>query len=85
MKDTTIGLLVGERITGDSFDAKLAQLGCFVAGVLVLAVSFWKLTRLDLSEPQLLFGVLLSLCAPLLLIVVGLLLPVAAAQRKPKA
>ena len=84
MKDTTIGLL-GQKFTSDSFDAKLAQVGCFVAGVLVLAASFWKLTRLDLSEAQLFFGVLLSLCAPLLLIVVGLLLPVAAAQRKPKA
>ncbi len=84
MKSTIIGLF-GDKITSDSFDAKLAQAASFFAGVLVLALSFWKLTRLDLSEAQLFFGVLLSLCPPLLLMVVGLLLPVATAHRKSNA
>ena len=84
MKDTMIGLL-GHKISSDSFDTKLAQAAFSVAGVLVLALSFWKLTRLDLSEAQLFFGVLLSLCPPLLLMVVGLLLPIATAQKKSKA
>jgi uncharacterized membrane protein YiaA len=55
---------------------------CFVAGVVVLVVSMWKLTQLDLSEAQFLFGVLLSLCVPLLLVIVGLLLPIARTASK---
>jgi hypothetical protein len=65
----------GRKITTDNFDTKLAPMACFAAGILVLVLSFWKLTRLDLSEAQLFFGVLLTLCVSLLSIVVGLLLP----------
>jgi hypothetical protein len=43
----------------------------------MVVVSLWKLTRLDLSEAQFFFGVLLSLCVPLLLVIVGLVLPIA--------
>ena len=32
------------KITNDAFDMRLGQVACFVAGVLVLAISFWKLT-----------------------------------------
>ena len=84
MKDMATQFL-GHKITSDTFDMKLAQVACFVVGLLVLVLSFWKLTRLDLSEAQLFFGVLLSLCAPLLFIIVGLLLPVATAHRKSTA
>ena len=50
----------------------------------ILAASFWKLGRLDLSEAQFFFGVLLSLCASLLFIVLGLLLSVAMAEKQSK-
>ena len=83
MKDTT--RLLRQKISSDSLDAKLGQVLLSVAGVLVFAVSFWKLTRLDLTEVQLFFGVLLSLCVPLLLMIAALLLPVAAAPGNPKA
>ena len=73
--------MITHKITSDAFDAKLGQVACFVLAVLVLALSLWKLTRLDLSEAQLFFGVLLSGCVPLLCVVVGLLLPVARANR----
>ena len=65
----------GRTISSDDFDMKLGQGTCFVASIVVLAVSFWKLTQLDLSEAQLFFGLLLSFCTPLLLIIIGLLLP----------
>jgi uncharacterized membrane protein YiaA len=70
------------KITNNAFDVRAVQLACFVAGVLVLTLSLWKLTRLDLNAAQLFFGVLLSPCVPLLLIIMGLLLPVAAADKK---
>ena len=73
--------MLGLRITNDSFDAKFGQFVCFAAAVLMMVLSFLKLTRLDLTEAQLFFGMLLSLIVPLLLIIIGLLLPVARAAR----
>jgi len=76
MKDT-ITRFFGRTISSDAFDRRLGQVFCFVAGALMLVVSMWKLTRLDLSEAQFFFGLLLSLCVPLLLVIVGLVLPIA--------
>ena len=76
---------MSRRTTSEAFDIRFAQVACFVAAVLVLALSIWKLTRLDLTETQLFFGVLLSLFVPLLCVVVGLLLPVVRADRKTTA
>ena len=73
---------LSHKITNDVFDMRLGQGACFVAGLLVLAVSLWKLTRLDLTESQLFFGLLLSFVTPLLFIVLGLLLPILRAVKK---
>jgi uncharacterized membrane protein len=62
-------------ISSDAFDTRLGQGTCFVASIVVLVVSFWKLTQLDLTETQVFFGLLLSFCTPLLLVIIGLLLP----------
>lgn len=78
----TITRFFGQQISSDAFDKRLGQVVCFVAGGLVLVLSMWKLTRLGLSEAQLFFGVLLSLCVPLLLVIVGLVLPIATTARK---
>jgi len=75
--------IMGHQITNDLFDKRLGRGACFVAAVLVLALSLWKLARLDLTEAQLFFGVLLSLATPLLLIVIGLLLSIPKAAREP--
>jgi len=76
MKDTLTGGF-GRTITTNAFDMKLGQAVCYVASVILLFVSWWKMTRLDLSEAQLFFGLLLSFSTPLLLVIVGLLLPIA--------
>jgi uncharacterized membrane protein YiaA len=81
MKDT-ITRFFGRRISSDALDQRLGQVVCFVAGVVVLVVSMWKLTRLDLSEAQFFFGLLLSLCVPLLLVIAGLVLPIASTAWK---
>jgi len=70
------------KITSDVFDMRLGQGGCFTACAFVLWASFWKLTRLELTESQLFFGVLLSFVTPLLLVVIGLLLPMCSAIKK---
>jgi hypothetical protein len=70
------------KITSDAFDVRFAQLACFAASLLVLALSVWKLTRLELTEAQLFFGILLSFVMPLNFIVIGLLLPLSGAARK---
>lgn len=71
----------GRTISSDEFDAKLGQGTCFVASIVVLAVSYWKLTRLELTEVQFYLGLMLTLCIPLLLVIVGLVLP--GARRSP--
>ncbi|OGT96000.1 MAG: hypothetical protein A3I79_08965 [Gemmatimonadetes bacterium RIFCSPLOWO2_02_FULL_71_11] len=84
MKATMTGFF-GRRISSDAFDTRLGQVVCFVASGLFLVVSMWKLAQLDLTEVQLFFGVLLSFCVPLLLLIVGLVLPsaITASKQRP--
>ena len=84
MNDEGKGVL-GRAVSSEAFDVKLGQGVCFVGGVVVLAVSLWKLTRLELSEVQFFGGMLLSLCVPLLLLIVGMVLPGAVAGSKPQS
>lgn len=70
------------RISSQMFDARLGQAVCFVAGIVLVCVSFWKLTRLAMTETEFFLGVLLSLCVPLLLFNIGLILPIAVRGRK---
>jgi uncharacterized membrane protein len=72
-----IAQILNRNIVADDTLMRLGQFLCFVAGVFVLSLSLWKLSRLDLSEAQVFFGVLLSLITPLLLVLMGLLLPIA--------
>jgi hypothetical protein len=60
----------------------MGQVACFAAGCSFLPSAFWKLTRLELTEAQLFFGVLLSLAVPLLCILIGLVLPMTIATKK---
>ena len=64
MKNTSLRMLC-RKLTSDRFDANIARGTCFSVAGLVLVLSFWKITQLDLSEAQLYFGLLLTLCMPL--------------------
>ena len=77
-----IAHLMTRRITSDSFDLNFVRAACFAGAAFVLALSFWKLTRLELTEAQLFFGILLSTITPLLFIVLGLLFPGSIAAKK---
>jgi uncharacterized membrane protein YiaA len=68
---------LNRNIVADDAMAKFVRVLCFVAGIFVLGLSLWKLSHLDLTESQIFFGVLLSGIMPMLLIVLGLLLPIA--------
>ncbi len=81
MKLNTITQILNRNIVADDTVAKLGRVLCFVAGIFVLVLSLWKLSRLDLTESQIFFGVLLSSITPILLIVSGLLLPIAIAPK----
>ena len=77
----SITQFLGRKLSNDEFDLKLARVTCFGAGALVLVFSMWEVLRLDLTEVQVFFGVLLSLVVPLLCMIMGLLLPIAAIVR----
>ena len=75
----------GRKISNEVFDLKLGQVVSFVTGILLFALSIMKLTKLDLSETELYFGVLLSLTVFFLCIIMGLLLPMSTAAGRQKA
>lgn len=72
------------HLVADNTVAKFVQILCFAVSILVLTLSLWKLARLDLTEAQLFFGVLLSAIMPMLFIVLGILIPLAVAPKNAK-
>ena len=72
------------HLVADNTVAKFVQILCFAVSILVLTLSLWKLARLDLTEAQLFFGVLLSAIMPMLFIVLGILIPLAVAPKNDK-
>jgi hypothetical protein len=72
---------LNRQILPEQTAVRLSQALCFAGSIFVLLLSFWKLTRLELTEAQMFLAVLLSLVTPLLLIVIGLLLPVSIAPK----
>jgi hypothetical protein len=74
--------ILNRNIVADDTLIRFVQFMSFVASIFVLSLSLWKLSRLDLNEFQLFFGVLLSLITLLLLVVIGFLLPMARTVEK---
>ncbi len=72
-----IAQILNRKIVADDTAAKVVQILCFAVSIFVLALSLWKLSRLELTEAQVFFGVLLSGITPMLMIILGLLLPIA--------
>ena len=72
-------------LTSDTFDAKAGQVACWLVSGLVLVLGFLKLFRLPLSETELFFGILLVLAVALLGVLIGLVLPIAAASKRSGA
>ena len=55
------------------FDARFAQMACYVVALLVLMLGILKLCRLGLDETHLFFGLLLVLCLAMLCVIGGTL------------
>ncbi|HUT32365.1 MAG TPA: hypothetical protein VNE39_02705 [Planctomycetota bacterium] len=77
-----IARLAKARVTTDFFDARLGQLVCFVAAVALFVIAVLKLCRLQLTEGQLVIGLLAAIACSLLLVVLGFLIPISIAVRK---
>lgn len=62
------------RISRESVDVGIAQIACYLGGIGILILGFWKLTRMPVTEAELFFGVLLVLLTAVVMIAIGLLM-----------
>ena len=69
--------LVAMRVTTDAFDIRVGQALCFVAAPVLLVVALIGLARLAASPGEVFLGVLGSVTVALLLVVLGIVLPLA--------
>lgn len=83
MKQQIIQIL-NRHIVADDTVMRFLPIPMFVAGISTLMLNLRKLSRLDLTEAQLFFGVLLSLIVLLLFIILGILLPMGVAPKNAK-
>jgi len=67
---------LGKPLTSESHDTSVGSLLLYVAGLLVFVLGTLKLAGLQLTEAQLVLGLLATVCAALQLIVLGLLLDI---------
>jgi hypothetical protein len=70
-----IARVLNRNIISNDTMLSVVQIMCFGLSIVAFALTSQKLSRLDLTEAQLFFGVLLSVIVSLLFIVLGLLLP----------
>jgi hypothetical protein len=68
--------LLNRSLTSTSFDAKAAQTACWACSLIVMVTGILKLTRLQLTEAELFFGILLVMAVTILGIIAGLLMPI---------
>ena len=74
---TQVLQLFKRTLTSTRFDATFAQFCLWTCSLIVLVAGILKLSRLQLNEAELFFGLLLVMTLSLLLAVAGLVLPVA--------
>lgn len=67
--------LLNRNVVANVTMMRVVQIACYIASVLVLVLSIWKLTTSDLSGTQIVLGMLFSSLGPLLFLGVGLVLP----------
>jgi len=65
---------LARRLTSDRFDASIGSKLLYGGALLIFVLGVLKLTRLGLTEVQLVFGLLLSICVTMQVIVAGMLL-----------
>lgn len=70
----TISLLT-KQVSSLTFDRRLGSLSSFAAAILVMALGVLKLTSMELTEAQLVLGMLMCVQASLMLVLIGFLAP----------
>jgi hypothetical protein len=71
--------VLNRPLTVYDFDAKWGQTICWLISCVILILGIRKLTLLPLTETELFFGLLLVLAVGMLGVLIGLVLPLAAA------
>ena len=66
--------LFGAQISSETSDLRFGQVACIATALLVLCLGLWKLIHLDVSEIELLIGLLLTFCISVLFVILGQLL-----------
>ena len=69
-----------KRLSSEGFDVRLGQLLCFAAGPALLVVALVGLGRLAPTPSEAFIGVLASVAVALLLVILGIVLPLAAKE-----
>jgi hypothetical protein len=70
--------LLGRRVASEDLVVRVAQGACFAAGPALLLVALRAVARLAGTPGEALLGVLAGVVAALLLVLIGLVLPLAA-------
>jgi hypothetical protein len=65
------------RVSSERFDVRLGQFACFAAGPALLVVALGGLARLSPTPGEAFLGVLASVAVALLLVILGIVLPMA--------
>jgi hypothetical protein len=77
-----IKTLLGSRISSDGFDRQMGQWLFFANAPVILALSIWKLSTLNLTEGQMFIGVTASLTLSMTFVTAGLCLKTLATPDK---
>lgn len=75
--------VLGWQLTSPTFDVRIGQCACFAAGPAFLALAVHKLAQLSLPEDKFVIGLLTSIAVALLLVILGVLLPLAGHKLLP--
>ncbi len=71
-----IGRLLALRVTSDSRVATIGSIIIYIGGIVFCVLACRKMVGLNLNETQLILGLLLVVCATMLMIVVGMLVEI---------
>jgi len=77
MLQRIVGVL-GRPLASDSRDASVGSILLYVAGVLLFILSTRKIASLQLTEAQLVLGLLVAICVTMQIVIMGMLLDVRA-------
>jgi hypothetical protein len=75
--------VLGWQLSSEAIDIRLGQWLCYAAAPAVLLVTGLRLTQLPVSQGEALLGYLTSAAVALLLVILGIVLPLAQRKRRP--